>query len=137
MTATGTRGRTDTTTTPWGEGWVAFAALMLIMVGAFNMIDGLAALLKDELFVKTPNGLLVFDITAWGWINLLFGAAQFLVGLALTRGAFWARMVAVVLVTLNAFAQMAFLSAYPIWSLLIIALDVIVIWALVVHGPDD
>jgi hypothetical protein len=137
MTATGTQGRTDTRATARGESWVAFAAIMLIMVGAFNMIDGLAALLKDEVFVKTPNGLLIFDLTAWGWINLLFGAAQFLVGVALTRGAFWARMVAVVLVTLNAFGQLAFLSAYPIWSLLIITLDVIVIWALIVHGPDD
>jgi hypothetical protein len=136
MTQTGTQGRTDTKTTPWGEGWVAFAAIMLIMVGAFNAIDGLVALLKDEVFVTTPHGLLVFDLTAWGWINLVFGAAQFLVGLALTRGAFWARMVAVVLVSLNALGQLAFLSAYPIWSLIIITLDVIVIWALVVHGDE-
>jgi len=114
-----------------------FAAIMLLMVGAFNALDGLVALLKDEVFVTTPAGLLVFDLTTWGWINLLLGIAQFAVGIALTKGAFWARMAGVVLVALNALGQLAFLSSYPIWSVIIIALDVIIIWALVVHGDYE
>ena len=116
---------------------MAFAAIMLIMVGAFNMIDGLAALLKDEVFVTSRAGLLVFDLTTWGWINLLFGAALFLIGLALIKGALWARIAAVLVVACNAVGHLAFLSAYPIWSVIIIALDVVVIWALVVHADSD
>jgi hypothetical protein len=135
MTSTGTQNRTVTRPTGW-TGWITFAAVMLLVIGAFNAIDGLTALLKDEVFVTTNNRLLVFDLTTWGWITLLFGATQFLIGLALTRGAQWARVSAVLLVALNAVAQLTFLTAYPLWSTIIIALDVIVIWALVVHGDE-
>src|SRR3954453_18174233 len=126
-----TPGRTQPTA--W-VGWIAFAAVMMLMVGAFNIIDGLAALLKDEVYVNNGKHLLVFDLTSWGWITLLFGIFLVLVAFALFSGAFWARVVAVILVTFNAVGQLAFLSAYPIWATIIIALDVIVLWALVVHG---
>lgn len=117
-------------------GWIAFAGVMMIMIGTFNVIDGLAALFKDEVFVNTGSGLLVFDLTAWGWIHLLFGLAQAGVGLALLYGQTWARVVSIGLVAFNAVAQLAFLSAYPIWAALIIVLDVFVLWALIVHGDE-
>lgn len=117
-------------------GWIVFAAIMMFILGAFNIIDGLAALFKDEVFVNTGKGLLIFDLTAWGWIHLLLGVVLCLVGAALINGALWGRIVAVVLVTFNAIEQLVFLSAYPFWSVLIITLDVLVIWALVVHGAE-
>lgn len=130
MTAPG-----STRQTGW-VGWVAFAAIMLLMVGAFNVIDGFAALLKDDAFVNTGKGLLVFNLTAWGWILLLFGVVQILTGLALLQGATWARVIAVLVALVNAVGQLAFLSAYPIWSTVIIAVDIIVIWAVIVHGEE-
>jgi hypothetical protein len=109
---------------------VLFASLMLVIGGAFNVIEGLVALFKDGYFVVRENGLLVFDFTVWGWIMLLFGALMIVVGLALNGARGWARIVAVVLVGLNAVAQVAFMSASPVWSVLVIALDVLVIFAL-------
>lgn len=125
----------SSTTTAW-VGWIAFASVMLFVVGGFNIIDGLAAIFKDEVFVNTSKGALVFDLTAWGWIHVVLGLLQLFVGYALLRGALWARITAVVLVAVNAVEQLAFLGAYPIWAALIIALDVIVIWAIVVHGDE-
>lgn len=118
-------------------GWIWFAAIMLIMVGVFNIIDGLAALFKDDYYVITRSGqLLAFNFTTWGWIHLLLGIVLTVTGFFLFSGKLWARIVAICAATLNAIAQLAFLSAYPIWSVLIIALDVLVIWALTVHGEE-
>jgi hypothetical protein len=117
-------------------GWIVFASIMLIMVGCFNSIDGLAALFKDEVFVNISNGLLVFDLAAWGWIGILLGILQVVVAAAVLSGKVWARMVAVVLVAVNAVEQLAVLGAYPLWAVHIIALDVITNWALVVHGDE-
>jgi hypothetical protein len=127
--------RTAPAPTLWA-GWIVFASLMLIMVGTFNAIDGLTALLKDQVFLTTGAGLLVFDLTTWGWIHLLFGIAQVAAGIAMFSGAVWARIVAVGLVIVNACAQLAFLSAYPLWSTIVIALDVVTLWAIVVHGDE-
>jgi hypothetical protein len=117
-------------------GWIAFAAIMMFIVGGFNMIDGLAGIFKSEVFVTTSKGILVFDVTAWGWIHLVLGALQILVAWYLLRGAMWARMTAVALLALNAIEQLAFLGAYPFWASIIIILDVVVIWAIIVHGDE-
>ena len=133
--STRTRQATGPAPTGW-VGWIMFAAFMLITVGAFNVIDGLVAIFKDEVFVTTGNRLIAFDLTTWGWITLLFGAAQLLAGVALFRGSGWARPVAVVLVILNAIAQLTFLTAFPVWATIVIAMDVLVLWALIVHGDE-
>ena len=117
-------------------GFVVFAALMLIVIGSFNVIYGLVALFKDDFLVATRQGLLVFDVTAWGWITLIAGGLQILIGLAILGGQTWARVMGVIFAALNAIAQLAFLSAQPIWSTIIIALDVLVIYALTVHGRE-
>jgi hypothetical protein len=117
-------------------GWIAFAAIMMFIVGGFNIIDGFAAIFKDEVFVTTSKGILVFDITAWGWIHLVLGVVQCAVAFFLLRGAMWARITAVALVALNALEQLAFLGANPFWATIIIVLDVVVIWAIVVHGDE-
>jgi hypothetical protein len=117
-------------------GWIWFAGIMMIVMGSFNAIEGLVALFRGEYYVVTEQQVLVFDITAWGWITLLIGILVALAGGALLSGAAWARVVAVVLAVLNAIAQLAFASVHPLWSTIVIALCVTVIWAVVVHGRE-
>lgn len=121
--------------TGWA-GFVIFAGLILVMVGTFNFIDGLVALFNDDYFGERASELLAFNYTAWGWFLLIFGLIQLFSGIGVLAGQTWARAVAVTIAMLNAVAQLAFLKADPIWSVLIITLDVIVIWALVVHGRE-
>lgn len=119
----------------WG-GWAVFAGMMVMILGFFNAIDGLVALFQDEFFVPTRAGLLVFDITAWGWIHLIVGIVMILAGGAIFGGALWGRVVGIIVAGLNAIAQMAFVSAFPVWSILIIGLDVVAIYALTVYGRE-
>jgi hypothetical protein len=126
---------TRTRSTAW-TGWVWFAAVMMIMTGSFNVIYGLVALFDDKYYTLGPQGVLVFDITQWGWILLIFGIVAVLAGIALFRGAMWARVVAVLLAGLNAVGHMVFMSAYPFWALITIFIDVLVIWAVIVHGDE-
>jgi hypothetical protein len=117
-------------------GWVYFAGTMLILLGSFNAIEGLVAIFNDQHYVPTRQGLLVFDLTTWGWIHLIVGGLAVIAGVGLFTGAMWARVFGVALAGINAIAQLAFLSAYPLWAVIVIALDVLVIWALVVHGAE-
>lgn len=123
-------------TTAW-VGWVVFAALMMLTTGFFNIVAGLAAVIgPDDAYVNTSVGLLVFDVQAWGWIHLVLGIVLLLVGACLAAGQTWARLAAIILVTLNLVTQFVLLPAQPWWSVLVIAIDVFVLWALVVHGDE-
>jgi hypothetical protein len=118
-------------------GWIVFAAVFLIILGVLGIIEGLAALIKDEsYFVVNQDNLLTFNFTAWGWIHLIFGIILILVGAALLRGAAWARIVAVIFVSLNLIAQFSFLPAYPVWATIAIAIDIFILYALLVHGRE-
>ena len=121
--------------TAW-VGWIWFAAMMLVLNGFFNALDGLVALFNKDVYAVTGKGLVTFNFTAWGWILLILGILQVAVAISLIQGRVWARVTAMVLVMLNAFAQLVFITAYPLWSILVIALDVIVLWALLVHGEE-
>lgn len=117
-------------------GWVYFASLMMLLVGGFQAIAGLVSLFKDDFYLVTEKSLLVFDYDTWGWIHLVMGIVIFAAGTALMQGAAWARMVAVLLAGISLFANMAFLSAFPLWSILIIVIDVLIIYAVTVHGGE-
>jgi hypothetical protein len=130
-----THGKTQSRSSGW-VGWVYFGGAMMILLGTFNIIEGLVALFNDQYYVPTSQGLLVFDITGWGWVHLIIGGIAVVVGVGLFTGATWARITGVALCSLNAIAQLAFLSAYPVWAVIVIALDVLVIWALIVHGDE-
>lgn len=117
-------------------GWVVFAGLMMILGGLFQAIAGLTALLRPEWYVVTSNHLLVFNYTAWGWIDLLVGAFILLAGFSVLHGSTWARVVGVILAILSAVGALASVSAYPIWSIAIITIDVLVIHALTVYGGE-
>jgi hypothetical protein len=118
----------------WALGFIVFAAVMMMMTGAFQALAGLVAIFENEFYVATRNYLFQFDATSWGWIHLIVGVIVALAGFALLSGATWARVVGITLAVLSAIANFLFIPYYPFWSLLIIALDVFVIWALAVHG---
>lgn len=117
-------------------GWIWFAAMMMILVGVFNLIAGLFALFNGDFYVQTRNQVLLFNLSGWGWIHLILGILLIIVGVALTVGQPWARVAAIVIVLLNAIEQMIFFPTYPWWSLLVIAIDVLVLYALIVHGRE-
>ena len=117
-------------------GWVYFAAFMVLIAGIFQLVSGFAALLSPDFYRMQNGSLVVFDLTTWGWVHMLLGIALLCVGTALFSGKAWARVVAVILAMLNLIAQFAFLSEYPLWSFIIIAVDVLVIYALTVHGSE-
>jgi hypothetical protein len=129
-------GRAAQTTSGWALGFILFAAIMMIMVGVFQALQGLVAIFENEFYVATRNYLFQFDATAWGWIHLLIGLLVAFAGWGLLSGRTWARVVAITLAVLSAIANFLFIPYYPFWSLLIIAVDVFVIWALVAHGRD-
>jgi len=122
--------------TAWA-GWIVFAAFMMFLLGLFHAVAGLVALFKDEYFLVGKEGLVVnVDYTAWGWIHLLGGALMVVAALGVLTGKLWARLVAVLIALGSALVNLAFLAAHPIWSTIMIAIDILVIWALLVHGDE-
>jgi hypothetical protein len=120
----------------WAVGLIVFAATMMILSGIFQAIAGLVAILENEVYVVAPNYLFEFDVTAWGWLHLVVGVVVALAGLAVLSGQTWGRVVGITLAMLSAIANFAFIPYYPFWSLLIIALDIFVIWALAARAGD-
>ena len=118
-------------------GWIAFAAVVVITMGIYEAIIGLVAIFKDEYYLVGSSGLVVsVDYTVWGWVHLLLGLAAVAGGLGLMQGRGWGRIVVIGLAVLSAVVNLGFLSAYPLWSTIVIAFDVIVIFALTVHWKD-
>jgi hypothetical protein len=126
----------DPDPTGW-TGWVVFASFMMILLGLFQAIQGLVALFDDGFYLVRPSGLVVHvDYNDWGTVHLLLGVLLLLSGAGVLTGNLAARTVGVILAGLSALANMAFIGAYPIWSLLIITVDVVVIYSLTVHGRE-
>ena len=117
-------------------GWVMFAAVMLAMLGLFNIFEGLVALLVHNTTFVNNNNLVVVNLTGWGILLLIFGAVLIVAGVGLIARNNVARIAAIVVIGLHALAQIGALGAYPIWSLLMIALDVVILFALTVHWSD-
>ena len=115
-------------------GWIVFAGFVLAIVGAIDALQGLVAIIKDDYVVATAKGVAILDVTAWGWSTLLWGALLFFTGLALLGGAGWARWLAIIGVSVNAIGQVAFMAnypqAYPLWNIMVVALNVLVLYAL-------
>jgi hypothetical protein len=117
-------------------GWIGFAGIVMVVIGAFTVIEGMVALFNSDYYVVGPENVLVVDLTGWGWIHLIVGGLIVLAGGGLWTGSAWARVVAVVFATFNAVLQLGFVSVQPVWSTIVIALCVVVIWAVVVHGSE-
>jgi hypothetical protein len=122
--------------TGW-TGWIVFASFMMFMLGTFQVIMGLVAIFNDDHYAVTENGLLLnVDYTAWGWAHLLLGLLIVAAGAGLLAGNMAARIVAVALAGLSAIANLVFIEAKPVWSLIVIAIDVLVIYSVTVHGRE-
>ncbi|HEU6445400.1 MAG TPA: hypothetical protein VFL61_10120 [Gaiellaceae bacterium] len=125
------------TVSGWAYGFAAFAGAIMLLVGIFQGLAGLAAIFEDEFFVVGPNYVYDIDVTTWGWIHLILGAIIAFAGVSIYTGAVWARSIGVFLAVLSAVANFFFIPYYPIWAVLIIALNIVIIWALVVYGPEE
>jgi hypothetical protein len=120
----------------WATGWAGFAGVMLVIIGVMDIIQGLVALTEDEFFVITQEWVFEFDVTAWGWIHLIAGVILVASGIGIFSGNVAARTVGVVVAGMAAIANFAWLPYFPVWSIIIIAICISVIWALTAHGRD-
>ena len=128
--------RQPSQTTGW-VGWLVFAAVLMILLGAFHGVQGLIALFNSEYYLVGPSGLSVhLDYTTWGWVHLIAGIVVLVAGIGVLAGQFWARLVGILLAVVSALTSFAFIAAYPVWSCVLIALDVLIIYALAVHGRE-
>jgi hypothetical protein len=118
----------------WAVGGISFAGTMMLLIGIFQAIAGLAAIVEDEFFVLTENYVFDLDVTAWGWIHLILGVLVAVAGWSLFARKTWAAVVAIALAMLSAVANFFFIPYYPFWSIVVIALAVWVIWSLTRPG---
>ena len=121
----------------WAAGGITFAACVLVLIGAFQIIAGLAAVFDDEFYVVTNNYTFNLDVSAWGWIHLLLGVLLVATGFGLFARSTWAGVTALVLVMVSAVVNFFFIPYYPFWSIVVIALDMWVIWALTRPGAIE
>jgi hypothetical protein len=120
----------------WAVGYIMFASFILIMIGIFHAIDGLAAIVNNDVYAHIGDYIFKFNVTTWGWIHLIGGIIVLIAGFSLYGGAVWARTVGVIVALISAIASFASLPYAPVWSIILIVLDVAVIWALTMHGRD-
>jgi hypothetical protein len=118
---------------PKGVGWVTFAAIMLGLVGVWNVFDGIAAISSAHVYTAY-NAYIFSDLNTWGWIVLILGIVQGLAALSILSGSEWGRWFGIVAASVNALGQLAFIPVYPWWGLTMFALDVLIIYALAVYG---
>lgn len=117
-------------------GWIAFASMLLLLVGLFHALAGFIALFKDDLYVSAAGNVWILDYSQWGWIHIAAGGLAILAAISLGLGRLFGRIVAVIIAMLSAVANMAFIPIYPLWSIIIITIDVLVIWAVMAHGRE-
>jgi hypothetical protein len=117
-------------------GFTAFAAMMMLLIGFFQVAIGLVAVFNQDFYVATPEYVFAFDVGTWGWIHLVWGVIVLLGGFALLSGATWARVLGIVLAAIAAAQAFVFLPYQPFWSIIVIALAVLTIWALTTRVDD-
>lgn len=118
-------------------GWVLFAGIIMFTVGSINIIEGIVALVNDDYYLVDANRMIVdVDYTAWGWMLLTFGLLLVFAGYGVMVGQTWARVTGIILAVVNAVLNLLFVRAYPVWSIIVITLDVLVIYALAAHGRE-
>ena len=120
------------------SGWISFAGLMIIIIGGLDFFQGLIAVIRDQYYVVTPSQIVVFNLTTWGWMMMIWGIILLFAGFGLLSGATWARWFAIVVGCINVVAQLGFVgsSQYPLWALTVLALTIVVLYALIVRWDD-
>jgi hypothetical protein len=119
-----------------GLGLVVFAAVLLGVVGIFNLIDGIAAIARSHIFIANAH-YVIGDLRVWGWVALILGAVQILAAIGVLAGNQAARWFGVAAIGLNAIGQLFFIPAYPFWSLMIITVDLVALWGLCAYGSRE
>lgn len=117
-------------------GWIGFASIMLLLAGFFHIMEGIVALFKEDVYIKTSSSAWVLDYSQWGWLHIFGGIIILLAAASLMQGHMFGRIFAVIVALVSAVANMAFIPIYPIWSLVILTVDVLIIWAVIVHGGE-
>jgi len=120
----------------WAAGWISFAAAMLGLIGFFEFFAGVAGVTNDELYLRSPDWIFQFDAATWGWIHIALSIVLMLSAIGLMVGNVLARSVGVVVAMISAVTNFAFLPTYPVWAVVMIAVNICVIWALTIHGRD-
>ena len=115
---------------PWAHGIAVFAGVAMIVGGAFEALEGLAGIVNDKYLVVVPNYIYAFDLTVWGVIHLLVGLALVVIGVSLLRGQTWARVAGMIAAVVSAILNFVWLPISPLWAIIVIAVDMLVIWAL-------
>ena len=122
------------------SGWAGlafFAAMLMILLGSVQALTGLVALFNDSYFQVTRSGLLVnANYTTWGVVHIVLGVAVVIAAVNLMRGATWARIVGIILAMVSVVVNIGFLEAAPVWGVIMITLDVLVIYAIAMHGGE-
>ena len=137
QTSAGDRANTTSTRSSAWTGWATFGAVMLILAGLFHAVQGIVAVADKQYYLVTSSGLVVsVDYTVWGWVHIGLGVLAVLAGIGILAGNVAARVAGVVIAGLSAIVNLGFIAAYPLWSIVVIALDVIVIYAIVAHGRE-
>lgn len=124
-------------TSTWA-GWIVFAGWLMVILGSVEFIEGLVAVVRDDYYVLTPEQIIVFDLSTWGWLMMLWGIVLGAAGLALAAGKSWARWFTIVVASLNFLMQLGFVgsAAYPLWALTAVILTIVVLYALIVHWEE-
>jgi hypothetical protein len=125
-----------TQATGW-VGWIVFGGILMVMLGGFQAVMGVVALFKDDFYLVGRTGLVLsLDYTTWGWVHLSIGIVAVLAGFGVLMGQIWARVFGVILALVSAITNVVFIAAYPIWSTIVIVVDILIIFALSVHGRE-
>jgi hypothetical protein len=119
-----------------GVGWVLFAGVMMVANGILSIFEGAVGVSKDRVYATTPNYTFKFNLTSWGWIHIALGALVAIIGLGVIGGRTWARYCGIFVVALSLFANFMFVPYYPLWAIVVIAIDVFVLWALCAYRRD-
>lgn len=121
--------------TGWA-GWVYFAGILMMVAGIFQAITGLVGIFDETFYLVGEESLLIFDYMTWGWIHLVFGIILFFSAFSIMKGGAWGRAFGIVLASFSAIGNFTFIQAYPWWSLIVIAMDFVIIYALAAHGDE-
>jgi len=107
----------------------------MLIIGSLDFFEGMIAIIRDEYYVLTPQQIIVFDLTTWGWLTMIWGIVVALAGVGLLAGSSWSRWFAIIVGSLNFLGQLGFVGAsqYPLWALTVLALTAVVLYALIVH----
>jgi len=119
-------------------GWIVFAGWVMVIIGFIDFFEGLIAIIRGSYYAVTPNQIVVVNLTTWGWITLLWGIVLVIAGMGLLSGQTWARWFTIIGVSIGFLLQLGFVgsSAYPLWALAVLTLQLVVLYAVIVRWDD-